>query len=169
MSINIVFWIVLLAALVVAVFATVVSRTLMVATAFLALSSVLLAVFLYFMDMHWAAVMELAVSAGLMTAIFASAIAMLNPKGDTSEGSPKRASRLKRYLPLPFVMLIIAAAVLFFFPGMGTSVVQSAAPANAPQMVLWSDRALDIVGMSLLILAGVLGVAALIRRSREEK
>jgi len=166
---NIVFWIVLLVALVLAVFATVVSRALMVATAFLALSSVLLAIFLYLVGMHWAAVMELAVSAGLMTAIFASAIAMLKPSGDSSEEGAQKGSRFKRYIALPFILLILAAAVIYFFPGMDTGVVADASTAATSQMALWGDRALDIVGMALLILAGVLGVAALIRRRREEK
>jgi TRAP-type mannitol/chloroaromatic compound transport system permease small subunit len=39
---------------------------------------------------------------------------------------------------------------------------------SSTQTVLWQTRTLDIIGLTLLILAGVLGVAALLGR-REEK
>ena len=176
MDFNIVLLILLLAAMVLTALAAVLTRTLLMATVMLALTSVLLAIFLFVSDMRLAAVIELSVSAGLVTAIFASAIAMLKPTGDASEDSDvadagdgkKRSGRLMRYLPLPIILLVLAAAILYLVGGTDVSLVKDLSPDGSTQMVLWGDRTLDIIGLILLILAGVLGVAALIRR-REEK
>jgi NADH:ubiquinone oxidoreductase subunit 6 (subunit J) len=181
MDFNIVLMIILLVALVLAALATVLTRTLPMATVMLALTSVLLTVFLFISGMHLAAVIELSVSAGLVTAIFASAIAMLKPTetadgadgdatGDdaTADSGKKKSSRLMRYLPLPVILLVLAAAVLYFVGGVDLNMAKDVSPDSSPQMVLWGERALDVIGLILLILAGVLGIAALIRR-REEK
>jgi NADH:ubiquinone oxidoreductase subunit 6 (subunit J) len=166
MSIDLIIWIVLLAALVLTSFATVVLRTLMMATVLLALTSVLLAIILFFSGMAFAAVIELSVSAGLVTAIFASAIAMLKPKEDESE--PRSAkSRIRRYIALPIIMLLLAAGILCFVPGadLGLADLASNLPVDAAaREILWNERALDVIGIALLILAGVLGIATLIRR-----
>jgi len=134
-----------------------------------------------------AAVIELTVSAGLVTAILASAIALLKPVEDTAgatgadgtagatgansangEPAPKKNSRLLRYLPLPIIMVLLAIAILMVVPGIDISLPIAASPDVTVQTVLWGERTLDILGLTLLILAGVLGVTALIKR-REGK
>ena len=166
-------WSLLLAALVLAVFSAVVIRTLLAATVLLALSSVLVAIILFVSGMKLAAVIELSVGVGLVTAILASAIAMLKSSEDESQDAAEkkgkgRAKRLVRYLPLPIIMLLVAALILNFVPGMDINSAQSLSSDASVQTILWNNRALDIIGLTLLILAGVLGVAELIRR-REEK
>jgi len=179
MDFDIVLLIILLAALILTALATVLTRTLPTATIMLALTSVLLAIFLFVSGMRLAAVIELSVSAGLVTAILASAIAMLKPTGDTSnedggdndgttERAQKKSKRLMRYLPLPIILLVLAAAVLYFAGSVDLGLLGDMSPDGSTQTVLWDNRTLDVMGLILLILAGVLGVAALIRR-REEK
>jgi len=205
MGADIIIWIILLVALVLMGFLTVVVRTLPMATVLLALTSVVLALLLYISGLMLAAVIELTVSAGLVTAILASAIALLKPAADTpgapgaagaagvpgaagaagapgaagvpgapgtadTPGAPatKKNTRLTRYLPLPIIMLLLAAAILVVVPGTDISLPTLAAGDMTAQDVLWGERALDIIGLTLLILAGVLGVTALIKR-REGK
>ena len=165
LAINTVFWIVVLSLLVLLAVLTVVVRTLPVATVLLAATSVVLTIILYVAGYKLAAVIELTVSAGLVTAILASAIALLKPQEEDSE-STKKGGRIGRYLPLLVILPALAAAVYFFFPGQELNF--GIASNQVTQDVLWSDRALDIIALALLILAGVLGVAALIKR-REEK
>ena len=168
MVINSVIWIILLVAIVLAALITVLIRTLPQSTVMLAVTSVLLALFLYLWGMELAAVIELSVSAGLVTAILASTISLLKPTGDESETGIDKRGRFKRYVPLPIIMLLLAAA-LCFAPSMDvTNMVEHTFTDATTQNVLWGERALDIIGLVLLILAGVLGVVALIRR-REEK
>jgi len=209
MGADIIIWVILLVALVLMGFLTVVVRTLPTATIMLALTAVVLALLLYVAGMKLAAVIELSVSAGLVTAILASAIALLKPEesadhydssgavgaartpatSGTPETSltpatsgapetsltpaasgtpaPKKNSRLVRYLPLPIIMLLLAVAVLLSVTGIDISLPAVVGDQTA-QSVLWGERTLDIVGLTLLILAGVLGVTALIKR-REVK
>ena len=187
MGADIIIWIILLVALVLMGFLTVVVRTLPMATVLLALTSVVLALLLYIAGLTLAAVIELTVSAGLVTAILASAIALLKPAADTPGApgatgaagavgvpgvpgapAPQKNARLARYLPLPIIMLLLAAAILIMVPGTDISLPALSAGDATAQDVLWGERALDIIGLTLLILAGVLGVTALIKR-REGK
>jgi len=189
MGLDTVIWIILLVALLSAAVATVFARSLFVATGLLALTSVFLAVALYFWGMKLAAVIELTVSAGLVTAVFASAIALLRPTaeaphadttGSAGAGSagaesssasptgPSKMSRFARYLPLPIILLALAVAIFIFAPDIDLNTATVSLLDTAPQIMLWSKRAVDIVAIIFLILAGVLGVAMLIRR-REEK
>ena len=188
MSVDIVLLVILLAALIAAAFAAVVVRTLPVATVLLALTSVALAIDLYLVGMGLAAVIELSVSAGLVTAILASAIALLKPTAVASGGrsgssaadssasgtlkltGKKKAGRLARYAPLPIIMLVLAALVIYFTSGMDIDLSGLAGIDETvfAQTLLWDERVLDILGLAFLILAGVLGVALLVRRSKEK-
>lgn len=167
MSIDVLIWSSLLAALVLAAFATVIVRTLMMSTVLLAVTSVVLTITLFVSGMEFAGVMELSVSVGLVTAILASAIALLKPAADDSETTARGNSRLVRYLPLPIIMLLLIAIILYFVGGMDIEMIKGVSESST-QTVLWQTRTLDIIGLTLLILAGVLGVAALLGR-REEK
>jgi len=170
MGINEIIMSLLLAALVLAALAAVAVRTLMASTVLLALVSVFMATTLFFSGMAMAGVIELLVSVGLITAILASAIAMLRPTGDDSsiDGKKGKFGWLGRYLPLPIIMLLAAAAILYFVPGIDTVSSVPATPDTTTLSMFWNGRAVDIVGLTFLILAGVLGISTLIRR-REGK
>ena len=216
LSFNTVILIVMLLAMVLAAMGTVLLRSLLMSAVSLALTSVFLAAVLFLAGMQIAAVMELLVCTGLVTAIFASAIALLQPdqelgdkdpgdKGGSAEGgvagskqpvakpgiqlfgvpadiaraetrsgdaSPdSQRGRLAQALGLLGVMMLLTAAVIFLVPGLDIDILGSSAGSAGSagtQSVLWEERASDIVGLTLLILGGVLGVAAMLRQ-REEK
>ncbi|MCL2889048.1 MAG: hypothetical protein FWE65_01350 [Eggerthellaceae bacterium] len=163
---DIVIWIILLVALVLTAFAAVAVRTLMMSTVLLALTSLFVAISLFLAGVKLAAVIELSVSVGLVTAILASAIALLNPTGDMSETRLQKGGRIARYLPLAIIMLLLAAGILVFVPPVELAAFADIAPSTSAQL-LWGLRSLDVIGIALLILAGVLGVAALIKRREE--
>lgn len=150
----------------------VLARTLPVATVLLAVVSVMIAISLYLVGMKLAAVIELSVSVGLVTAILASAIALLKPKDDESQSENSSKARLLHALLLTIIMLLVAAAILMLVPGVaGVADVNLLAGLDVPAEItaatlLWGQRALDIIGLALLLLAGVLGVVAMIQRGR---
>ena len=152
-------WIIVLVSLVLAAVGTAVIRNLLAAAVALALTSVILTVALFIMGLQLAAVIELSVCAGLVTAVFATAISLTRPKEDEALA----AKRWKRFLPLPFILLVLAAGILLLWPGMDIHIAGGNYADAAAQKVMWEQRSLDILGLILIILAGVLGVAVLFR------
>ena len=161
---NTVVWIIVLASLVVSAVATVMIRNLLGAAVTLALTSAILTVALFVMGAQLAAVMELSVCAGLVTAVFASAISLTRPQED--EAPDKKWG--PRFLPLPFLLLVLTAGILLLWPGMDVKILGGNFADASAQQVLWDQRALDILGLALIILAGVLGVAVLFREREGE-
>ncbi|MCL2631957.1 MAG: hypothetical protein FWD45_02550 [Coriobacteriia bacterium] len=168
---------VLLALLLVAVLATVVVRNLLGSAILLAVTSTVVALILFVLEMKLAAVMELAVCAGLVTAIYASAISLSKPEQDEKRNvKAENRAWILRHLALPLILIALAVLVVFLVPqvpidfGTAADAAGGAAGAASPtvQTVLWDLRMVDILSLALLILAGVLGVAALIGK-REEK
>jgi NADH-quinone oxidoreductase subunit J len=149
---------------------------------------------LYMLGLPTAAVIELAVCAGLVTAIFASAISLTKPdpkEGQAKEKELARAAaeqrqRLRRYLPLPALLLALALGIWLLAPvpkagsladiGSLLPTLRGEAPdaalptllAPGTPMTLWVHRAADVIGLSVLILVGVLGVAAMIHEREGE-
>jgi len=113
---------------------------------------------LFIMGMQLAAVIELSVCAGLVTAVFASAISLTRPSDNARD-----SNRWKRFLPLPFILLALVAGVLLLWPGTDLQIPGGNFSDESAKEVLWDQRALDILGLALIILAGVLGVGVLFR------
>ena len=164
---SIVAWSIVLASLVICALGTVMIRNLLVASVMLALTSAVLTVALFIMGVQIAAVMELSVCAGLVTAVFASAIS-LTKESRGEELSNLKKERLRRFLPLPFIMILLAVGITLLLPGVNIKISGGNFSDAASRQVLWNERALDILGIALIILAGVLGVAVLFKE-REEK
>jgi len=164
----------LLMAVAIAALATVLVPTLLPSAVLLGLTSVCVAAVLFICGYQLAAVMELLVCTGLVTAILASAISLLNPEPDAAQTEAADASqaarrRLLRYIPLPLIVIALTVAVLMFYGGgqaFEPSLLSQA--SNTTAQTLWNERSYDVIGMTMLILAGVLGVTALIKQ-REEK
>ncbi|MCL2351205.1 MAG: hypothetical protein FWC55_01600 [Firmicutes bacterium] len=159
---NTIAWIIVLATLVVFALGTVMVRNLLVAAVMLALTSAILTVILFIMGAQIAAVMELSVCAGLVTAIFATTISLTK----TSQGKELASLKHKyflRVLPMPFILLVLAAGVFLLWPGMDMSILAGNYADAASRQVLWDKRALDMFGLALIILAGVLGMAVLFK------
>ena len=162
---NVIAWYIVLATLVLSAFGTAMIRNMLAAAVMLALTSAILTIALFLMGVQLAAVMELSVCAGLVTAVFASAITLTNTS-TTEERAALKKSHLRRFLPLPFIALLLAAGVLLLWPGM--NIQFSGESVAGAEQVLWGQRALDILGLALIILAGVLGVAVLFREKEEK-
>jgi len=161
-------WGIVLATLVLSALGTVMIRNQLLASVTLALASACLTIALFIMGVEIAAVMELSVCAGLVTAVFASVISLTKEsKGD--ELANLKKDRLRRYLPLPFIMIVLAVGILLLWPGMDIKIPGGDFSGAVARHVLWDEHALDILGLALIILAGVLGVAVLFRARGEEK
>ena len=127
----------------------------------LAVTSVILTLLLFRMALPLAGVFELSVCAGLITVVFISTISLTKPATD-AEAREKHASRWKRFVFLPFVL--VAAGWLLCFKTLHLEPVASAALANAEvRDIIWSARRFDLVGQILVILAGVFGVVVLLK------
>ncbi|MCL2137139.1 MAG: hypothetical protein FWH40_06430 [Coriobacteriia bacterium] len=169
MDVSLIILLVLIALLVLAALATVLIRSLLASAILLALASTVVSLILFVFGMPLAAVMELAVCTGLVTAIYASAISLMSP--DTNPKRNKAAENrawLYRHMALPVILLALTALILVFVPHLDFGLVDTSLAEQNTQAVLWDLRNVDIFGFALLVLAGVLGVAVLIDQ-REEK
>jgi len=145
---------------------TVMTRSLLKAALGLAVTSALIAVILFRLDSPLAGVFELSVCAGLITAVFVSAISLMKPLTHKETIALSRA-RIKKYWPLP---IIISAVILIFSAStVPTSIrVLPEAMEQNVQNVLWNSRSLDLFGQIVIVLAGVFGTVILFRESNKK-
>ncbi|MCL2479542.1 MAG: hypothetical protein FWF22_08570 [Treponema sp.] len=165
---NIIAWGIVLATLVLSALGTIMIRNQLAASVMLAVCSASLTIVLFIMGMEIAAVMELSVCAGLVTAVFASTISLTKESRGEELAILKR-ERLRRFLPLPFIMILLAVGIFLLWPGMNIKISGADLSDAASRHVLWDEDALDVLGLALIILAGVLGVAVLFRGKEKEK
>lgn len=159
--------IILLALLVVAAVFAVMIRNLLKAAIALAATSVVLTVIMFALGSPLAAVFELSVCAGLITAIFVSAISLTKP-GTKEELAAKRKARIKRFVYLPILVVLIATGLILAWPSLQLNIAGVAGGDLSVQSALWDLRQLDIIGQIIIIIAGVFGVVVLFK-GREEK
>jgi len=154
---------VLLMALVAAALFTVMTRSLLRAAIGLALTSAILAMFMYMLNSPVAAVFELSVCAGLISALFFSIITITEPLTPEKVNEEMRA-RMTRFWYLPIV-LVIAGIILSLVS------VEIHLKLPAPEVVqnvrqvLWNMRQLDLVGQIIILLAGVFGIVILLKEA----
>jgi NADH-quinone oxidoreductase subunit J len=148
---------VLLVALAVAGIYTVLVPRLLYSAIGLAIASVILTILMFQLDAPLAGVFELSVCAGLITAIFVSAISLTRP-GTCDETEPGKALRA---ILLPVIMAAVGGvfllARLYMLP------TPPAAGSADVREVLWNARQFDLLGLVVVILAGVFGVVNLFR------
>ena len=151
---------ILLGLLVFSALLTALIKSTMKAVIALAVASVILTIIMFLMGAPLAAVFELSVAAGLITAIFVSTISLTgSTKSDQTE---KNKKRLSRYIYLPIIIVIVAGIILITKPGLDfTSVAM--ATEDTVQSTIWHVRNLDIAGQIMVILAGVFGVVILFK------
>jgi len=136
----------------------------------LALTSVFLSIAMFMLDSPLAAVFELSVCAGLITVVFISAISMVKPEGHTrgEDIDYRRNRRLKKYLPLP-LLLIVAAIVLWMCrTGLPVIPASDALPLKLSE-VMWDERRVDMAGQAIMILVGVFGIVVLFKEYMKRK
>jgi NADH-quinone oxidoreductase subunit J len=128
----------------------------------LAVVSVLLTVLMFQMGAPLAAVFELSVCAGLITAVFVSTISLTRPLTQPEERE-QAGVRARRFHPA-----ILAAAAVGALLWIGSYTLDvTPAVAESPEgagQVLWGLRRLDLLGQIIVIFVGVFGVVVLFKR-----
>ena len=146
--------------------AAVMAKNMLFSALILSLVSVGVSLILFTFASPWAAVFELSVCAGLITALFISVINLM-PK----EKKLLNESRLKFTL-LPVVLLIMAVIswiyIVPFFEYLSKHPHLSI--HNYPLgQIIWKDRVFDLIGQICIFAAGVFAIKSLFARSINEQ
>ncbi len=143
----------------------VMAKSLMRSVIGLAAASVCVTILMFRLGAGLAAVFELSVCAGLITVVFVSTVSMTQPRSEEEMHERKR-THLRRYMPLPFILLAIGTALAVFGPAPETAPPPLSLSSDAKE-VLWNERQTDLLGQIAVILAGVFGVIALFKEHKE--
>jgi NADH:ubiquinone oxidoreductase subunit 6 (subunit J) len=157
----------LLAALVVSATWTVLTARLLRSAIGLALTSVILTILMFQLASPLAAVFELSVGAGLIAAIFISAIS-LTERLTPEDWAARRKQRRRRYRYLPLILLAVGAGLLSIHFVLDINLPAPAAE-NDVKIVLWKLRHLDLLGQIAILLAGAFGVVTLFKEWKNEQ
>jgi NADH-quinone oxidoreductase subunit J len=157
---NVLVWALLLLSLVVSAVCTIMIKHLIKAAVSLAVASAILAAVMFLMGAALAAVLELSVCAGLITAVFVSTISMTTPSSGEEQAEENR-QWLKRVIYLPFLLIAAGIGVWLLWPGLDLTF--AAAPTWQDIITKLWETPLVIFGMALIVLAGVFGVVVLFR------
>lgn len=131
----------------------------------LAITSAILALLLFSMGGPLAGVFELSVCAGLITVVFISVISLTIPLAG-AEAKARDRSRIKRFIFLPILLLIVGGSLYALRPHIDLPLSPTELETDVRQ-VLWNIRRLDLVGQIIIILAGVFGVVILFKDSTD--
>lgn len=158
---------ILLIALVAAALWTVMARSLLRSALGLALSSAILSIIMFKLGSPVAAVFELSVCAGLISALFFCIITITEPltPEKVREEAGARFGRF-RYLP-PIVLAVWFVLRLISFK-LDIKVALPEAITDVRQ-VLWAHRQLDLIGQILILLCGVYGIVILLKEARGKR
>ncbi|MDD5496567.1 MAG: hypothetical protein PHP46_05655 [Candidatus Omnitrophica bacterium] len=160
----------LLTAMIIAALWTVMGRSLLKASIGLALTSAIITILMFRLDSPLAAVFELSVCTGLITAVFVSTISLTKPL-TFPEIKKLSKDRNKRFRYLPMIIILVGMALAYINLKMDFSAVREALPEGAHETdvrnVLWNTRQLDIFGQIIMILTGTFGVIILFKGTRK--
>ena len=157
--------IVALALLVLAAAWSVLSPRLLRAVIGLAFASVLVTVLVFRLDSPLAAVFELSVCAGLISAVFLGAITL--SQLETDQNIVEQAKeRIRRYWYLPVLLLLVGVAIIHkTLPSIPDVPVVN----EDVRQVLWTSRHLDLLGQVVILVAGAFGVTILFKDARKHE
>jgi len=153
----------LLAVLLASALATVLTARVLRAALALALASAVLAILMYRLGASLAAVFELSVCAGLIPAIFISAIGMTRRLAGEDLSDRRRQTR-RRFAALPLVLIAVAVLLAIWRPELGMTL--PAPSADDVRDVLWQQRHADLLGQVAVLLAGAMAVVVLVKELR---
>jgi NADH-quinone oxidoreductase subunit J len=139
----------------------VMARSLLKAAIGLAITSAVVTILMFRLDSPLAAVFELSVCTGLITAVFVSAISMTRPLTHAQSLEVSK-NKFRRYWYLPVIMVIAAAALLYFKVKPDIALPQVRALGDV-KSIMWNLRQLDMYGQIVILLAGAFGVVILFR------
>jgi len=158
---------ILLIALLLAAFWTVLTIRLVRSVVGLALTSAILSVIMFRLGSPLAAVFELSVCSGLISVIFVTTISFTS-RVSKERLTVRRRERFVKFWYLPVILIAAGLALMhlsrppvFKFPV--ASVTQDA------QSVLWNLRHLDLLGQVVVLLAGAFGVVILFKEKKDER
>ena len=132
----------------------------------LGLASLFLAIIMFIMNAPWAALFELSVCAGLVTAIFVSTISMTTRERHSQASVDEYR---KRFATLPFILILtgVALIIVVFATGFELEPVSAEVSNIAATFkeAFWETRQADILGQIFIILAGAFAVTVLFKES----
>ena len=132
----------------------------------LAFTSAVLTVLMFQLDSPLAAVFELSVCSGLVSAIFISTI-MLTKRVTAEELIVRRKIRMAYFWILPIV--VVAAAIVLSLIHIPVDFKIPEPPAeNNVKNIMWNLRHLDLLGQIAILLTGVFGVVTLFKESKHD-
>jgi NADH-quinone oxidoreductase subunit J len=153
--------------LVLSAMATIMTARLLRAVIGLAITSAVLTVIMFRLAAPLAAVFELSVCAGLIPAIFISAIGLTRRIG-AEELPARQQERWRRFWPLP-VLLGLVIIVLTQWP-LPITLPQPQGPEQVSDVstLLWNTRPADLLAQVALLLAGAFAVVMLVKNMGRE-
>lgn len=142
---------------------TVVVKDLLKSAIALGATSIILSIIMFFMKSYLAAVFELSVCAGLITAVIISTISLTKQR-NKEEAKEYAKKRNKKFIYLPFILLITGLSMFALRAYINTDYAAIFIGSEpAVQEILWNVRKTDMIGQIIIILAGVFGVTILFR------
>mgnify|MGYP001182192919 CR=1 FL=1 len=144
----------------------VMARSLLKAAIALAVTSAIVTIIMFRLASPLAAVFELSVCTGLITAIFVSAISLTRPLTHAQTIAMSK-NKFRRYWYLPVIMVIAAVALFLLKIKVDVPLPQVLAIDDV-RNIMWNLRQLDMYGQIVLILAGSFGIVILFRESDKD-
>jgi len=157
---------ILLIAMVAAAMWTVMTRSLLKSTIGLALTSAIITIIMFRLNSPFAAVFELSVCTGLITAVFISTISLVKPLTH-KEIVKLSKDRIKRFWYLPVIIIAAGIALIYSKIQMPPFLSAGVDEGNARD-VLWNSRQLDLFGQIVVLLAGVFGIVILFKETKKK-
>ena len=127
----------------------------------LAVTSMILTIIMFKLNSPLAAVFELSVCAGLISAIFISCISLTQRLTD-EQAATKQKERFSKFWLLP-VILVLAGVALYQVHIPLDFHLQAAPSESDVRNIIWNLRHLDLIGQIVILLAGAFGVVALFK------
>jgi len=127
----------------------------------LAITSVILTIIMFQLKSPLAAVFELSVCAGLISAIFISSIGLTQRLTD-EQLAVRKKERLSKFWLLPVILVLVGVALYQLQIPLDFQ-LQPAPAEDDVRNIMWNLRHLDLVGQIVILLAGAFGVVALFK------
>jgi NADH-quinone oxidoreductase subunit J len=163
MTINII--LILAVALVISAVWTVMTARLLRSVIGLAVTSLILTIIMFMLNSPLAAVFELSVCAGLISAIFISVIG-LTQRMTEDQMAVRRKERLSKFWLLPVILVLVGVAL--YQLRIPFDFHLQAAPAELDvRNIIWNMRHLDLLGQIVILLAGAFGVVVLFKEGEK--
>ncbi len=163
MNLNVILIILLVAASVWTVMTTRLPRS----AVGLALTSVILTILMFRLSSPLAAVFELSVCAGLISAIFISILSLMR-RLTPDDRAARQKEHFHKFWPLPIIIVLAAIVLFIIYPHFNFNPPVQPTESDV-RIVLWNLRHLDLAGQIVILLAGAFGVAVLFKGWKNDK